>query len=908
LSQALEAAAEAADPVAAAEAVLAPLGPECKAYTIHCAGHAHIDMNWMWNWPETVATTNDTVTTVLRLMREFPSFHFSQSQASVYQILKDYLPELWEEVRQRVAEGRWEVTANHWVEGDKNLASGETLCRHLLYTKRFFEREMGIPYDRVLIDWEPDTFGHCATLPTLLAAAGVRRYYFCRTGPGPFLFWWEGKDGSRVMAFDDHRQWYNGQLTQDLTRHVLEFEAETGLRDFLFIYGVGDHGGGPTRRDLLCALKMAAWPIFPTVRLSTTEAFFAAAEAAAPDLAVVKDEMNFVFEGCFSSQTNIKRANRKSECACVEAEAAALLGEALAGLAYPANKLEEAWRDTLFNQFHDILPGSGVHATYEYAQGLYQRVLAATDMVRTRSLRAVAAQVDTLCMSPCGQTDDARSEAPGVDPGLGFGPGDVPGEGLMSRRGAGAVGCDPVVIFNPSAWVRSEAVAFRLWDRRWPDGEILVTDDTGRQFPAQVTERGNYWSHDYVGVTFPARDVPGLGYRAYTVSRGAPPALGHGCSNDGRGGIENEFFRVEVEGGSGAIVHLIDKATGIDFVPPGERLGWLEYLRETPHGMTAWAYGQFVEQRPLLCGATLTLHHHGPHVASVTAHHRLNDSTMNLTISLAAGVPRVDFDLDLNWLERGGHDRGVPGLRVAFPLAVAGGTARFECANGHVERPTDPRKLTSYTPQYSGGPNSGLVTGVEEVPAQKWLDLTGTHPQVSGPVGATLLNDSRYGFQVDGSTLRMTIVRSSYDPDPLPELGGQRVRFALRPHVGAWTPAEATRHGAAFNAPFGVVGTTLQAGGLPRRKGFAELLTPNAMLSGLKRAEDGRGLIVRLYETDGEAVTARLALEEALVPAGAEAVQTDVLEQPLAESTARWEAGVLSVALPPYGIATVRIG
>ncbi|MBI2297376.1 MAG: hypothetical protein HYU66_00240, partial [Armatimonadetes bacterium] len=168
LQQALQAAAESPDPVAAAEAVLAPLSPACKAYTIHCAGHAHIDMNWMWNWPETVATTNDTVTTVLRLMREFPSFCFSQSQASVYQILRDYLPELWDEVKQRVAEGRWEITANHWVEGDKNLASGETLCRHLLYTKRFFEREMGIPYDRVLIDWEPDTFGHCATLPTLL--------------------------------------------------------------------------------------------------------------------------------------------------------------------------------------------------------------------------------------------------------------------------------------------------------------------------------------------------------------------------------------------------------------------------------------------------------------------------------------------------------------------------------------------------------------------------------------------------------------------------------------------------------------------------------------------------------------------------------------------------------------------
>ncbi|MBI2303092.1 MAG: hypothetical protein HYU66_29645 [Armatimonadetes bacterium] len=151
-------------------------------------------------------------------------------------------------------------------------------------------------------------------------------------------------------------------------------------------------------------------------------------------------------------------------------------------------------------------------------------------------------------------------------------------------------------------------------------------------------------------------------------------------------------------------------------------------------------------------------------------------------------------------------------------------------------------------------------------------------------------------------------MRSTYEPDTLPELGGQRVRVALRPHVGPWTPAEATRQGAACKAPLSAVGTTLQKGSVPGRRSFAALLTPKVTVSGLKRAEDGIGLIVRLYETDGQAVTARVRLDETLVPAGATAVQTDVLEQPLAETIARWDGGELSVALPPYGMATVRIG
>ncbi|MEI6503917.1 MAG: hypothetical protein WCP21_23130, partial [Armatimonadota bacterium] len=249
--------------VAEAEATLGPLGAAAKEYVIYCCGHAHIDMNWMWTWPETVAVTYDTFSTMDKLMDEFPEFHFSQSQASVYHLTKQYAPEQFARVRQRVEEGRWEVTASQWVEGDKNLAGGEILCRHLLYTRRWLNEHLGLPYDAVKIAWECDTFGHAWTVPGILQQGGVSRYYHHRSsgpqlasmssGETSQLYWWQGKDGSRLLTYDDSPNGYNCEINPSMTQLLFAMERNTGLKKLLWIYGVGDHGGGPTRRHLRAA-------------------------------------------------------------------------------------------------------------------------------------------------------------------------------------------------------------------------------------------------------------------------------------------------------------------------------------------------------------------------------------------------------------------------------------------------------------------------------------------------------------------------------------------------------------------------------------------------------------------------------------------------------------------------------
>ncbi|HGJ65211.1 TPA: hypothetical protein ENS27_07455, partial [bacterium] len=476
--------------VESAEKLLAPIGEALKEYVIYCVGHAHIDMNWMWNWPETVSVTNDTFSTVDKLMDEFPEFKFSQSQASTYLAAKEYLPEVYDMIKKRVKEGRWEITANTWVECEENIASGEILCRHLLYTKRFIKEEFGFELDDVKLDWEPDLFGHPHTLPGILAKAGVKYYYFCRGGKNHRLFWWESPDKSRVLAFDDAVLWYNGEITPDLTRLIFDFEKATGLKEYLFVYGVGDHGGGPTRRDLMTALEMNSWSIYPKVKLSTTDEFFTSIEKKLPsNLPVINDELNFVFPGCYTSQSNVKKANRYGENRLVEAEALAVIGDRLLGMGYPSDDIFIGWRNTMFNQFHDILPGSGVHATYEYAQGLFQETLARTAMIKTRTLRKLASMVDTTGI------DNAPScNAPGgkVGVGIGAGAGFESNMAKVSALGGGAISAEPFLIYNPNPWVRDDIAVVRIWDKKVDDNKVKVISPNGDEIIGQVIERGGY--------------------------------------------------------------------------------------------------------------------------------------------------------------------------------------------------------------------------------------------------------------------------------------------------------------------------------------------------------------------------------------------------------------------------------
>ena len=899
--------------VAAMETTLAPLAETAKSYTIHCVGHAHIDMNWMWSWPETVAVTVDTFSTVLRLMEEYPAFRFSQSQASVYAILEKYRPDLLKRIARRVKEGRWEVTASHWVECDKNMASAESLCRHMLYTRQYMKKLFRLSPEDVPIDWSPDTFGHPSTVPSYLSRSGVKYLYMHRPGthtaPKRWLFWWEGPDGSRVLVRNDSpsRGAYNGSIQASTYEELISYTKETGLKDFMFIYGVGDHGGGPTRRDIEQAIEMNTWAIFPTIQFSTTRACYDTVAPLAAHLPVWRGELNFEFAGCYTTQTVIKKANRYGENRLVDAEIAASLASAAGIGAYPAPAFEEGWRNVLFSHFHDILPGSGIVDTRTYSHGLYQQTMALTSQAEGQALQSLAAAVDTSALGSA-RADDAPSSR--VRSGVGAGVGFAANNGAISRseRSIGH-GNRPILLFNPTAADRSEVVEVNVWDNG-PAGTTPMRNRSfqvrlpdGTSIPAQVTGGGGYWGHDHAVVAFPAR-VPGLGYAMYTIVEGgaapaAAPAAGrearltgevHHCGYSlwerSTEGLENEFVRVEIDPVTGGILRLVDKASGIELVTPAHPAPALEYEEERPHGMSAWlvqhrgAPAEHPRVKDVRRGQK------GPYQATLEIDLGIRESEFTLTYELRAGDPRVFINIRGTWFQRGTRETSIPSLSFALPLALENAHGRYEIPFGTIDRTLNRR---------------------EEVPSQQWAQVTGTAG--GKEAGCLLLNDCKYGHSLEGNVLRLTLIRSSFDPDILPEIGYHEIRLALYPFAGDLPAAEAIRKGQEFNRGIRIMGTDIHEGLLPLDGRFVAIGPDAAILTGIKKAEQDDRLVFRLFNPTDKRVTAKLDFGRSdVMHAPMDAEELDLLERPLPKGTATLKGKVVSAALPPHGIVTVAVG
>ena len=260
-----------------AEEILEPIAEEAKSYELILAAHAHIDMNWMWSFNETVSIVLATFRSILNIMDQYPEFCFSQSQASVYKIVEEYDPELMERIKARIAEGRWEVTASAWVETDKNMPSGESLLRHIQYTREYLSRVWGVKdFD---LDFSPDTFGHSANVPEIDQFGGVKYFYHCRgNARRDVLYRYQAPSGKEVLTYREPN-WYNGAITPQIGAGFMEIvKKSSGLKTGLVVYGVGDHGGGPTRRDVERALEMQTWKIYPKIRFGTFRDYFHEAE------------------------------------------------------------------------------------------------------------------------------------------------------------------------------------------------------------------------------------------------------------------------------------------------------------------------------------------------------------------------------------------------------------------------------------------------------------------------------------------------------------------------------------------------------------------------------------------------------------------------------------------------------
>jgi alpha-mannosidase len=382
-----------------AREVLAPLlarPAEASAHTLSAIGHAHIDSAWLWPFRETRRKVARTVANVLHLMDIDPDLIYAMSTAQQYAWLKEDQPELFERLRQRVAEGRFIPVGGMWVESDTNMPSGEAMVRQFLYGTRFFEREFGVATS---IGWLPDSFGYSAAMPQIMKRAGIVRFITQKiswnsTNRFPHhTFWWEGIDGSRVFTHFPSADMYNSQLLgRELAHAGSNFEEKGWSNRSLIPFGFGDGGGGPTREMMARARLTTDLEGSPRVHIESPAHYFDAAEADLPNAAVWFGEMYLEFHrGVLTSQARTKQGNRRSERMLREAELWATTASVRAGAEYPHNELESAWETVLLLQFHDVLPGSSIAWVYQDAEAEYQRVESLLESIITGSLAAIVA-------------------------------------------------------------------------------------------------------------------------------------------------------------------------------------------------------------------------------------------------------------------------------------------------------------------------------------------------------------------------------------------------------------------------------------------------------------------------------------------------------------------------------------
>jgi alpha-mannosidase len=837
-----------------AQTKLQQLNPWLKQFTIRAVGNSHIDMAWLWPWTETVEVVRNTFQSVLDLMREYPDFKFTMSSARTFVWMQEKYPGLFAQIQQRVKEGRWEVIGGMWVEPDLNLPSGESLVRQILVGKRYFQKTFGVD---VKIGWNPDSFGYNWQLPQIYKKSGMDYFVTQKllwaheftTFPYK-MFWWESPDGSRLLTYFPHD--YAGgidgpALGKDLSIWVPQIYGNTvpDSPEIMHLYGVGDHGGGPTR-TMLDGANQLRQPdfVFPNLRFSSATEFFNDIEKKLPTLNVPtwKNELYFEYHrGVQTTQAETKRRIRRSEETMLNAEEYASIAS-LFGQTYPQRLLESSWKRLLFDQFHDIMPGSGIGVNYLESQRNLEDVSRAGNQVINTSLGDILAHVNT--------------EGPGV----------------------------PVVLFNSMSWPRNEVTEIEA-QLPAPARHVEVVDPAGKPIDSELLSID---PQTHVAHVLIRASVPAMGYNTYFVRGATNAGASRTILRATATTLENEFIRLTVDPHTGCMTSLFDKRSNIESLAPAEtdsggphdRIcgNLLQAFVDKPKKWDAWNVdADFENQRTDLDKADeVKLIETGPLRAVIRVKQHFQNSTFVQDITLYPGSPRVDVKMQADW-----HEKHIL-LKAAFPLSAHNDNATYEIPYGSIERPTT-RNTPSEKSKF-------------EVPAQRWADLSDQRH------GFSLLNDCKYGYDAKGNVLRLSLLRSPTWPDPDADQGHHEFTYSLYPHAATWKEAFTIRQGLDLNYALTSTQTEKHQGSLPAQQSFVQLQAENVVLTAIKRSEDDNTLILRFYEWAGKSGDVRIQL-----PAGAQsASETNLMEKPIGDLPL--QNGVVTVPTKPYEIKTIKVG
>ena len=614
----------------------APFKP--RDFTVHLIGHAHIDLAWLWRWEETVHDiATHTFRGTLEQMDKLPGLTFAQSQAAIYEAVEKEYPELHNRIKDKVRAGTWIPVGGMWAEPDLNMPDGESFARQLLYGKRYFLDKFGVD---VTVGWNPDGFGHNFQLPQILSKAGVKYYVFERCAPeGTPVFWWEGLDGSRLLAYVPPG-WYLVNLKDGVRELLQEASKNTALKDFMLLYGEGDHGGGPRATDVAAIRRFEKDKDHPSLAFVTPKKYFEKILAAGVEFPVLKRELNFTFPACYTTQAETKKFNRELESLLVAAEKFSAVAVSTGARAYyPERDIDEAWKIVMRNQFHDILDGSSIGPVYDESRRFYRAARVRAQRALDFSLEAIANQVDT--------------------------------------RGKGR----PLLVFNSLSWERTEPVEASV-TFVGPAAAIKVLDGSGAEVPSQVLERTDRSGGSEIRFLFIAENVPSFGYKSYRiVETDADVEFKTSLSVEGLT-AENGFLKLILDPKTGWLSRLYDKKNGREVLAGGANV--LEAIVDEPEHMSAWELGLKDTVANIgQDGATVEVVERGPVRVMLRVTNAFRNSSFVQEIMLYDRVPRADCRVRMNWQERNLM------IKAAFPVLAENPKAYFEIPYGAISRPAD---------------------------------------------------------------------------------------------------------------------------------------------------------------------------------------------------------------------------
>ena len=804
---------------------------------VWCVGHTHIDVAWLWTVSVTKEKALRSFSTVLNLMKEYPEYRFLSSQPQLYKFVKEQSPELFEEIRTRVREGRWEPEGSLFLESDCNLVSGESLVRQILFGKRFFREEFGVENR---IAWLPDTFGFSGALPQILKKSGIPYFMTTKlswndTDPFPYdVFRWKGIDGSEVLTSmipaSDYKAegfftTYNGTVNASQVMGAWKHYRQKDLNDkVLMSFGFGDGGGGPTKEMLEEQRRFAKGiPGCPKTVMTTAGEYFRSLDREVSGnrfLPTWSGELYLEFHrGTYTSMARNKKYNRKSEFMVQNAELYSILGERLVGAPYPKQEIDGFWEVILRNQFHDILPGSAIREAYADSKTEYETIL----------------------------SEGARLQS-----------------GLLGRLASSvASDCPGVVVFNSQSFPCTDAVVFELPT----DIDQPVIFDGGRPLACQKTADGK--------AVFLAPDVPSKGYKTFELKNGEYRAdTGTVISP---AGFSNRFFSAEFDDKL-QLVSLYDKRASRQVIAKGQTANVLTAYEDRPFGFDAWNVESYYREKswPVDDVQSAEVTENGPVRSCIRITRKFLSSTVVQSIYIYDSLARIDVKNEVDWKER------QILLRASFPVDVHAEEGTYDIQFGNIRRPAHQ--------------NTSWDAAQFEVCAHKWADLS------EDGYGVALMNDCKYGCDIHDGVIGLSLLKSATYPNPEADRERHEFLYSLFPHQGGWREAGVVQAAYALNNSMKAVAIpATPQGALPKAISLINSSAENVIVETVKKAENGEGTVVRLYECYNRrsAVTVSCAGEIGRVR------ECDLMENPLADVEVQGHEFTFEIR--PYEIKTFLI-